>query len=386
MTKEKIILTRRQIKNYMFYLAYFSQVINVYVLGYTTLVYSSNTIIKLIQITNKYISLSLIIGIVFYQINRNMYRKKSLYIALLFVVITIISAIKSSNYNIFYALIFTIAAVDIDHKKFLKYDIIFKILCISCVFVLCRLNIIENYIYYKDNRIVESLGFTHPNFLAISIAFLVIEYMCYKNNKLKIKNYIILIVISLLQYRITGSITGMLIIIFCILLSLLCNCSVVMRNLINGMSKYMYIICSTLFLIFAINYNLFTTFIVEKFGSNMLSRLIYANRAINEYGLRIFGQRIRLISNEAAQEAGVSAFILDSSYIRLISIYGILIFIIFGVVYYKLAKYFEKNGLIGSVIAIIVILICGISESHMLIFQINFLFILFGSLLRRRET
>ena len=101
-----------------------------------------------------------------------------------------------------------------------SFEIIFKLKLFMLLFIISMsiIGIIPN-AFIQVNKGIGTVhgygfGFTHPNKLASSVCFLILCYICWKNEKLKFRHIFMLDIITLMTFYVTKCRT----ILYCVLI------------------------------------------------------------------------------------------------------------------------------------------------------------------------
>ena len=115
----------------------------------------------------------------------------------------------------------------------------------------------------------------------------------------------------------------------------------------------------------AYRYNNFTW----DFINYMLSgRLALGNEAIHNYGIPLLGQLVKL---NGGDDSGIYYNYIDSSYIQLIVIYGIVYTALFLITYYFICHKAYKNNNYPLILAVLLTGVSGLISDYMLILTMN---------------
>lgn len=121
---------------------------------------------------------------------------------------------------------------------------------------------------------------------------------------------------------------------------------------------------------------------IPKYLQTFMSRLFFNSRALEEYGITAFGQKVYEITNTSGGENIISgSFYLDNSFMRLLIITGAVTFIFFVVymTFFMWKTFKEKRFCLFA--ALLVVAIGGLSETYTINFYYNvFLILAFSNL------
>lgn len=111
----------------------------------------------------------LVIVLIFLTIlfQNQIYRIKEIAWVVIIFAIVVISYFLSKDNIILKAIMLIIASKDINFKKFIKFDLVIKVIFCFIIIIFSQIGIAENYVILRaDGTIRQSLGFSHPNALA----------------------------------------------------------------------------------------------------------------------------------------------------------------------------------------------------------------------------
>lgn len=228
------------------------------------------------------------------------------------------------------------------------------------------------------------LGFNHPNQLAYAIGFLIILFVCYKNEDIRIKHLVAIAFASVMGYWVTKSRTLLFISVVLIVLVFLCRNRTENRyftKMLDTFAVWFMPFCALLALGLPLMMSKVSgraKVILYSINGVMGSRFTHSARVFENYSPSLFGG---IINFEKLQTLyGYS--VVDNGYLRLLYNFGILGFAIFMVLYFiTIKKLIEKKEYI-YVAAIMVISLLGISENILKSFAINFTVAFWSELLR----
>ena len=293
-------------------------------------------------------------------------------------------SVLSGNRFLLSAWMFIVAAKNIDLDK-LIYSA-YKILrfMIPMVALLCLLGVIEDnnrYIRWGWQR--SSLGFAHPNGLALRLFQLTICYCYIHKKKLGKSSYLFILVAVALTVAIPKSQTTYICLsVFLIL--------VLVYKLIQNKKRLMHIFMNSLlagafligFLSIALSFiNVKHYWILSQVDKWMSERFSYAHIARSIYGISFLGQRV-YISEAEREMVGIKQLLyLDNAYASILIRYGVLIFLMFSFFYLllmrKMAK--QKDGIL--VIILFLYALYGVMENGLYQMTHNIFLIAFANLL-----
>lgn len=247
--------------------------------------------------------------------------------------LAVISWRKSHITSLMIMTAFVIAARGVDfHKVIHSYLWINGMLLLS-TFVYSLIGVISNLTYYRHHIPRFSLGIDYPTDLAAYVLYFVIAWCFQYYEKLNLRDYLIIIIADFLMFLVTNARLDALMI-------LLFVCAILIAKRADNGKPIAVNICKTFWsfsIILPYGYFLLNYYYSEKNNimrhiNNLLSgRLALGNRGLNQYGITIFGQHLVERGWGGASGSAMSEdepwkyFFIDSSYMRLLLIYGLII-------------------------------------------------------------
>lgn len=301
-------------------------------------------------------------------------------------------------------LILTILIGATDRKS---ADIILKESLMIGLLVLCvtYLASMHGYIAYRisnDGR--HSFGFIYYSHFSDKLLYFYMMYRCLRRKRESLIGYALILEIMYLDYRYTHART----VTICFLIFiLLCAVYDIWRSrketkrvevakapgalwrkisdILAMLSSGTYIWAALLSMGGIVVYRLLETMNqvkIPEYLQTFMSRLFFNSRALEEYGITAFGQKVYEITNTSGGENIISdAFYLDNSFMRLFVITGVvtLIFFLVYMTFFMWKTFQEKRVFLFS--ALLVAAIGGLSETYTINFYYNiFLILAFSNL------
>lgn len=231
------------------------------------------------------------------------------------------------------------------------------------------------------------LGFNHPNQLAYNVGFLILVYLCYKNEKIKDYQLVILLVISIAMYFVTGTRTLLYLCVFAVFLVaiLISNRT---KNLLNSvfdkLSPWFMPLCALgalgLPTMMATARGKFKM-ILFTINGLLGSRFTHSARVMSLYPLTFFGGVVQFTKLKTI--FGYS--VVDSGYLNLLYNFGIFGFAIFLIFTFLSTKSLIRKKQYIYLISILIISLWGVSENILKSFDINFTVIFWSEILIQRK-
>lgn len=308
------------------------------------------------------------------------------YVAYVFLgTIVTASALNSHNKQFAILIIFCMMAKNIKNDAVIKSYLWVSIGTLVVAYLSTKLGKIPDLMYTRDLIVRHSYGIIYPTDFAAHIFYICCAYVYLRFKNYSFKDMLFLLVIALITYRQTDARLNFGMIILLAISTLLLKHS----KLQFVMKKvWMIPIVSFLFTYFATKYFTLNSHFFSILNKLFSGRLGIVQETMNEYGVKWFGQKI------IEHGWGGKGFYLntrifkytyiDSSYMRLWIIYGILASVLFLCVITFLLKKVNSKRLI---LIVSLILLSGIIEQHFIDIAYNpFFILLVADYFKEKET
>lgn len=262
-----------------------------------------------------------------------------------------------------------------DYQKILK-TIFFSILAAVIVVVgLYFLHFMPDYIVLRDDgRERISLGFSHPNTLGRIILLISVIYVLIRRDRMKLFEYAVMGIAAVFIYIYPNSITSAFLIILMISILLfkkiytfLRKKEIIENRLIRRVCIIMLpLIVAALFIILAIFMK--NSGFIADFPKTLQSRVIMGKKAIDIYGISLFGNDITFTSslNIFMNKSNEEYFVVDNFYYYLLIKFGLIAFAYYLVMYFKRIIKSIKEKDVYRLMTCMIFMIYSISENSML--------------------
>lgn len=264
-----------------------------------------------------------------------------------------------------------VAAKDVEFDKILKVYLTLGITIMLAAFVASQMGVIENlqYTVLRGEELIvrNSFGSVYPTDFAAHVFYLAIAWICLSENKItwgKIINFAVLgaFVLDKCGAR-TSAICLFLMAV--LLVTVKCLKNKIKTNVVYKVMNLTPIVLSGLFIGLVHMFDV-TLEWMAKLDSLVSTRLSISNVAINIYDYQLFGQTIKEVGLGRNTEYPVDYFFLDSSYIRIILLYGVVLFFVVWLMFWIIGQRAIINKRIIVVALIVVISVHSFMEHHIL--------------------
>ncbi|AYE33883.1 hypothetical protein [Clostridium septicum] len=292
------------------------------------------------------------------------YTRRELVIIFIFVTLGIVTLIFSKKITVLITIIAIVFAKNIPLNRLIEVVFKFKILTFIVTIILSLLGIIENnksFRFMENGDVITrySLGFPHANVTYLNFFIIVLLYLYIYYDKVKLRNYVVILFLSMLLYKITDSRTGIISVIISLIIPIVLKNKKIIKNAITRkIIIFLPVICGG-FSVFSGIYYSSGNLVLQKINQALTGRIELASKFLSLYKIKPFGQVIIEGSN-----LNGSYLRIDNGYISLLLAYGIVSFIVFIILETKLLKKYMLDERYREILLIVSFLIYGITEVY----------------------
>lgn len=318
---------------------------SLYLIGKILSVSTIPTVFPLFQtFVNYYYYLCVILLLAKVVIDRN-FSLNSLVKSSLLAVLIIVSAISSNNLkylSYFFLLIFSTKNIDI--RNVIKYYCGVLSFLLVLVFIGYWLGVLPNYYAVSDGGYRNALGYNYITYAPNLFFHLELAYLYVRGNKIKFRELVFLFVISFYLYIKTNTDSAFYLGILAIILVLFLKVFRVKTEFKNWFTNFTdrwlllisAIVPIALSILYGTKSNLF-----KLLDGILNNRLRLGYEAINNYGIKLFGQEVEVIGTKVSGTVlkyDESYNFIDSSFLRILLTYGVVI-LLFLIISYIILGY-----------------------------------------------
>lgn len=260
----------------------------------------------------------------------------------------------TGNKNLIFLFLMIIAISDVCFSKILKTYIWTSGLCIGTVVLFSALDLIPLRDEFTEARPRCALGFDFVTTGANFWMYLVMAYICYRGKKITWMEAVILEIITYVFFVLTDTKNAFAITTLAIAMALILKVwnEQFGRKIFSCLIKYTTLIGTLLIGALTFFFDK-STFVSETINELLTNRLQLTYDAVQDYGIKLFGQAINWVGGAVYFEKEyVDYNYVDSSYMQIMLSYGIVLLIMIIVGYSLLGKMVvkEKAWYLGLVI------------------------------------
>ncbi|WEV56577.1 beta-carotene 15,15'-monooxygenase [Ligilactobacillus acidipiscis] len=303
----------------------------------------------------------------------------------------LISSQKTYNWNFIYYYVMVIAARNVDYKKIVKVFLCITSICLIVTIIAAKLRFIPGIVNSRtgDPGVRYALGTVFPTDLAARCFYLLLFYAILRRFKFTMPEYIASVAFTVLIYVITDTKLDTILMIFTIL-------SVFFYEpLVKAFQFLGYKIVSLIGLagVFAMIMLTYLYSPHNKFfilmDKVLTKRLSNGHRGFVDFNVELFGQPVPQHGNGGLHSPHFDYFFIDCSFIRMLLMNGLIVFIIVMATFCYLIKRFLDNKLYFLAIAVILIVLSSLIDHHMSEISFNIIFLAtfanLGSLTKKKD-
>lgn len=364
----KVVIKKRDSYPLIYYLLWMVYNIAFFLCQQTELQYMYDT-------SSLYQSVSLVVGasLIFLFLITGKFNMRELIIYCVVAAIIGVCLITLHDKYLIVALGFVLLGRKIDTDQLVRVDLVTKLFVLISVLSMCFLGFIQNYSRYINGSYKQALGFSHPNMLSNIVFIILLEWMYIRYNKLKVWEYVLILVLAGVVWKIAASRTSaytFIAIYICMVISkifpkLLQNTVIV--NLLALLPTLITVISFYLIKLYDKG-NLFAIALNEI----MTKRIKQASIMLNQYGLSMFGQFINTRGTRALEYSTNAVYNVDMSYIAIPVRYGIFVLLLLLIGYFLFIKKTAKVKNNKLLLVTIYFVVLGFAETYFYRIQYNF--------------
>lgn len=263
---------------------------------------------------------------------------------------------------------------NIELKKFIKYDLLIRILFLAIVVALYFAGGTDNYFMYRSNGTIRSsMGVAHPNDFGAYLMIICFDYIYLKQNNIKVIDYFILVAVSFIISFFSDSKTSQFSILLLVSIIIITNINknrIFEKKIVQIIIKNIFVIL-TIFIICMSTMYKNNSEISKRFNKVFSNRVSLASKTLENYDIKLFGNSIKFITTKEALETKKTAYVLDNAYMNILMVYGIVAYLISMIASYLLNRklLLEKEYKLLSIF--IVLYFYGFNETGLFKIQFN---------------
>lgn len=287
------------------------------------------------------------------------------------------ACVHGNTYDLFYYYVFILGAWKMNYRQLLKFFIWTMTICLLVTIVAAKVGIIPGLTIGRKGlaTVRYALGTNYPTDLAAKLYYLMLSYTVLKRFKLRLPELISLIALAVFTYVTTDTKLDVALMLLLILVVIFYKQIV---SFLQWLGSAWIITISYIVIAVSILMAYFYTLsnVVLRLANKVLSkRLYYQHEAFKKYNVTLFGQSIPQRGNGGLHGAIYNYFYIDSSYVRILMMFGFVAFVIaMALVAVMIVRGMNRRAY-ALVLFTIFVLASSIIDHHMFQLSFDFVFI-----------
>lgn len=306
---------------------------------------------------------------------------KSFFINTLILVLALVSWRNAHAVDILAYTLFILGAKNINFRTIINWFFKLGVIMFVLIIIYSQIGVIKDLVYVRDHNLRHAMGIVYPTDFAAHIFYLILAY-CYLNFKrLNLASYFGIVVVTCITYAITQARLDVLLSLLTIPVMYIARRAYFGNKVSSNIASFYWIGAPILaYITIVASYFYSASNTLFRIANEAFSkRLEISHLAINKYGISLFGNHVLEHGFGGDQgihhfyQSGMSGnyFFIDSSYMRLAIIYGLVIgiFVIIVMSLISLRSVATKEFCLAAII-LLVSISCMI-EQHLLDISYN---------------
>ena len=275
-----------------------------------------------------------------------------------FIVLCLIVAIKSKNYYLIDTGVLIVVSRNVPFRLILKCTLLVQICLMILTLLSSSFGIIENRIYYRDDGSARfSFGYSYASYLAQAYMYMCISYVAIRKKEISLITLIMMLVGNIVIFVQTDTRNPFIITFTLVVIAGLLrftNFDLVKLRFFRFATPFAIPLMASVSIYLGWFYNPFST-TYSTLNWMLSARISLGNKALHLYGIKPFGQYIQFISSGAAGGMVQGYNYVDSSYIQMLLVDGIIFSIVLYGLFYLVTKALVHDNDYFLIICVILI-------------------------------
>jgi len=282
----------------------------------------------------------------------------------------------SKEFSLFSMGIFVLGARNVDFKRIIKIYFYVGMLLLAFVVISAMGGLIRNLVYRRDmtNIVRQSFGIAYPTDFAAHVLYLILAYAYLKFGKIKWYDYAVFLAAAVLLVKFSDARLSAYAIILSIPVLWIGQRAQTDHLLSRFIASFYWTvpILSAYLVIIASYFFTPSNKILTKVNNASSGRLFLGHKAISEYGFSMFGKQIiehgwgGANGLKMSQNAPANYFFVDSSFLRMTILYGIIMAIIILLAMTKISWESFQKGSFALASIIVIVSVSAMVEQRLL--------------------
>ena len=282
----------------------------------------------------------------------------------------------SKEFSLFSMGIFVLGARNVDFKRVIKIYFYVGMLLLAFVVISAMGGLIRNLVYRRDmtNIVRQSFGIAYPTDFAAHVLYLILAYAYLKFGKIKWYDYAVFLAAAVFLVKFSDARLSAYAIILSIPVLWIGQRAQTDHLLSRFIASFYWTVPILLAYLVIIASYFFTPSnkTLTKVNNASSGRLFLGHKAISEYGFSMFGKQIiehgwgGANGLKMSQNAPANYFFVDSSFLRMTILYGIIMAIIILLAMTKISWESFQKGSFALASIIVIVSVSAMVEQRLL--------------------
>ena len=282
----------------------------------------------------------------------------------------------SKEFSLFSMGIFVLGARNVDFKRIIKIYFYAGMLLLAFVVISAMGGLIRNLVYRRDmtNIVRQSFGIAYPTDFAAHVLYLILAYAYLKFGKIKWYDYAVFLAAAVFLVKFSDARLSAYAIILSIPVLWIGQRAQTDHLLSRFIASFYWTvpILSAYLVIIASYFFTPSNKTLTKVNNASSGRLFLGHKAISEYGFSMFGKQIiehgwgGANGLKMSQNAPANYFFVDSSFLRMTILYGIIMAIIILLAMTKISWESFQKGSFALASIIVIVSVSAMVEQRLL--------------------
>lgn len=282
----------------------------------------------------------------------------------------------SKEFSLFSMGIFVLGARNVDFKRIIKIYFYVGMLLLAFVVISAMGGLIRNLVYRRDmtNIVRQSFGIAYPTDFAAHVLYLILAYAYLKFGKIKWYDYAVFLAVAVFLVKFSDARLSAYAVILSIPVLWIGQRAQTDHLLSRFIASFYWTvpILSAYLVIIASYFFTPSNKILTKVNNASSGRLFLGHKAISEYGFSMFGKQIiehgwgGANGLKMSQNAPANYFFVDSSFLRMTILYGIIMAIIILLAMTKISWESFQKGSFALASIIVIVSVSAMVEQRLL--------------------
>lgn len=301
---------------------------------------------------------------------------KWLAIDAIILILLLITWRTSKEFSLFSMGIFVLGARNVDFKRIIKIYFYVGMLLLAFVVISAMGGLIRNLVYRRDmtNIVRQSFGIAYPTDFAAHVLYLILAYAYLKFGKIKWYDYAVFLAAAVFLVKFSDARLSAYAIILSIPVLWIGQRAQTDHLLSRFIASFYWTVPILLAYLVIIASYFFTPSnkTLTKVNNASSGRLFLGHKAISEYGFSMFGKQIiehgwgGANGLKMSQNAPANYFFVDSSFLRMTILYGIIMAIIILLAMTKISWESFQKGSFALASIIVIVSVSAMVEQRLL--------------------